>query len=85
MNKSESIKILKAGIIQRQQLLENIVIDRKKIENQSDFGWLMTLGADKLGMLIAVANAKKARELIETENKLRREINILKETVQKIQ
>ena len=57
-NINESLKILNAGIIQREILLRDVISAQKNYENLSDMGWFLTLGSEALGMLSAVDASK---------------------------
>lgn len=54
MEKENQIKIFSKGLKDRKLFLTQLQSKIKYFESQSDSGWLMTLGADKLGMLMAV-------------------------------
>ncbi len=51
----------------------------------SDFGWMMTLGVEELGMLLAVDSGKKSRALSEIESKLEIEVDLLRKTKHQIE
>ena len=81
----KKLAIINAGIIQREKLLAKIIEIRKQFENQSDFGWFMTLGSEALGMLAAVNAGREARTYAEFENKLKGEMEILKRAKQELE
>ncbi len=77
----KSIEILKIGLKQRKLLLKQIENRISVLQNQSDYGWLLTLGAQEFGMLTAITSAKQVRELKTVRNKLIEEINIIKSAI----
>ncbi|MBN2891269.1 MAG: hypothetical protein JXL97_05335 [Bacteroidales bacterium] len=84
MTKKQKIEILEKGLVGRKLMLSEVQKQIKSFEEQSDFGWMLTLGAQEIGMLTAIDSAQKVRKLKETEVKLIEEIRIIQGSVKEL-
>jgi len=82
MTNNQKIQVLSRGMNDRILLLNKVENEIKMLEDNSDFGWLMTLGAKEFGMLTAITASQQARELRKCASKLKMEIAFLKQTIQ---
>lgn len=85
MNKAKQLGTLKRGLIERKNLLQKVQHEIISMQEKSDFGWLMTLGAQELGMLTAVESSKQVRSLQKIEKQLESEISLIFSSIKYLQ
>lgn len=82
---NKQIKIISAGLLQREKYLCHLNNAKTYYQNLSDFGWFLTLGSEAFGMITAVSSGKNARDIHAEIKRIENEISFLKESKKELE
>jgi hypothetical protein len=78
MKRESRIAILERALSQREALLVCVAAAAEASARQADCGWMLTLGAPQIGMLMAVNSGQSTRKMVDLATTLQVEIATLK-------
>ena len=81
----KQVRIITAGLLQREKYLCQLKNAKSYYQNLSDFGWFLTLGSEAFGMLTAVTSGKEARDIHAEIKRIENEINFLMESKKELE